>query len=151
MNTNPRLSAFIRGLESSFVEALVMAKGRKSDIGEEHLRRVRRICGAMPECTEKLSHGEPTFFVRKKVFAMFANNHHDDGHIAVWIPAPPGVQAMLINTSPETYYKPPYVGVRGWIGVELDRIGDDDLAGHIREAWRMVTPKRVKTSGRGTA
>ena len=67
-----------------------MAVKRKSDLGEEHLRRVRRICSAMPECTEKLSHGEPTFFVRKKVFAMLANNHHDDGHIAVWIPAPPG-------------------------------------------------------------
>jgi len=56
----------------------IMSGKRKSDTGEEHLRRVRRICSAMPECTEKLSHGEPTFFVRKKVFAMFANNHHDD-------------------------------------------------------------------------
>jgi hypothetical protein len=67
-----------------------MAAKRKSDTGE-HLRRVRRICAAMPECTERLSHGEPTFFVRKKVFAMFDNNHHNDGHIAVWIPAPPAV------------------------------------------------------------
>ena len=62
-----------------------MAKKRKSD-DQKHLRRVRRICAAMPGMTEKLSHGEPTFFVRKKVFAMFANNHHNDGHIAVWIP-----------------------------------------------------------------
>ena len=66
-----------------------MAKERESDGATEHLRLVRRICAAMPETTEKLSHSEPTFFVRKKVFAMFANHHHNDGHIAVWIPAAP--------------------------------------------------------------
>jgi hypothetical protein len=75
---------------------------------------------------------------------MFANNHHDDGHIAVWIPAPPGVQAMLIETSPETFFRPPYVGVRGWIGIELDRISDEDLAAHIREARGLVGPKTAK-------
>ena len=123
------------------------ARERKSDSGEEHLRRVRRICSAMPETTEKLSHGEPTFFVRKRVFTMFANNHHNDGHIAVWIPAPPGVQAMLIKQSPETYFKPPYVCGAGWVGIELDRIGDEELASHIREAWRLVAPKRVRTAG----
>ena len=64
----------------------------KFDFNGEHLRRVCRICMALPEATEKLSHGEPTFFVRKKVFTMFANNHHNDGHVAVWIPAAPGVQ-----------------------------------------------------------
>jgi hypothetical protein len=121
---------------------------RKADIGEEHLRRVRRICAAMPETTEKLSHGEPTFFVRKKVFTMFANNHHNDGHIAVWIPAPPGLQAMLIQTSPGTFFKPPYVGVRGWIGIELERIDDEELAAHIREAWRVVAPKTLKAASR---
>ena len=124
-----------------------MAKERKSDVDQEHLRRVRRICCAMPETTEKLSHGEPTFFVRKKVFAMFANNHHNDGHIAVWIPAPPGLQAMLIAASPETFFKPPYVGVRGWVGIELDSISDEDLASHILEAWRLVAPKKLKTIG----
>jgi hypothetical protein len=113
-------------------------------MNEDHLRRVRRICLGLPETTEKLSHGEPTFFVRKKVFTMFANNHHDDGHVAVWLPAPPGLQALLIHTSPATYFKPPYVGVRGWIGVELSSIGDDQLAGHIREAWRLIAPKTLK-------
>jgi len=122
-----------------------MVKARKSDIHQEHLRRVRRICVAMPGMTEKLSHGEPTFFVRKKVFAMFANNHHNDGHIAVWIPAPPGVQAMLIHNSPETYFRPPYVGVRGWVGIELERINDEELASHIREARRLMAPKTLKT------
>lgn len=118
--------------------------GRQSDIGEEHLRRVRRICATMRESSEKLSHGEPTFFVRKKVFAMFANNHHNDGRIAVWVPAAPGLQGLLIKNSPETYFRPPYVGVRGWVGIELERIGDEELAAHVREAWLMVAPKNLK-------
>ena len=125
-----------------------MPRKSKSAAGDEHLRRVRRICTAMPECTEKLSHGEPTFFVRKKVFAMFADNHHADGHIAVWIPAPPGLQGILIQSSPKTFFKPPYVGVRGWVGIELDCISDEDLAAHIRDAWLLIAPKKLRTTGR---
>jgi hypothetical protein len=110
---------------------------------KDPLERVRRICNALPETTEKLSHGEPTFFVRKKVFAMFSNNHHNDGHIAVCLPAPPGVQAMLVEASPDKYYRPPYVGVRGWIGVELANVDDEELAFHVREAWRLIAPKKL--------
>lgn len=114
-----------------------------SEFIDDHLRRVRRICSTLPETTEKLSHGEPTFFVRKKVYAMFAGNHHNDGHVAVCLPAAPGLQALLIQTSPERYFKPPYVGVRGWIGIELDRIGDDELAAHLLDAWRLIAPKKL--------
>jgi hypothetical protein len=121
---------------------------QKSELAEEHLRRIRRICLAMPQATEKLSHGEPTFFVRKKVFAMFSNNHHSDGHIALWVPAPPGLQAMLVKNSPDKYYRPPYVGVRGWIGIELDRISDEELTAHIHEAWQMIAPKKIKAPDR---
>jgi hypothetical protein len=115
-------------------------------MSEKHLQRVRRICAALPETTEKLSHGEPTFFVRKKVFAMCSFNHHKDGHIAVVVPAPPGIQAMLIESSPERFYKPPYVGGAGWIGIELARVGDKELAFHIREAWRLIAPKRLQAA-----
>jgi hypothetical protein len=101
---------------------------------DQQLYRVRRICATLPETTERLSHGEPTFFVRKKVYAMFAGNHHNDGHIAVWIPAPPGLQARLIQAWPRTFFKPPYVGVRGWVGIELDSISDQDLLSHLCEA-----------------
>ena len=111
--------------------------------GEEHLRRVRRICAALPGTTEKLSHGEPTFFVAKKVYAMFANNHHDDGHIAIWIPAPPGLQATLIKTEPKKFFMPPYVGVRGWVGIELEEVDDDELGLHISEAWRLIAPRKM--------
>ncbi len=113
-------------------------------MNEDHLDRVRRICLAMPESWEKLSHGEPTFFVGKKVFAMFANNHHNDGRIAVWCPAPLGIQAMLIEAEPEKFFKPPYVGVRGWIGIQLHHISDDELASHLREAWRMIATKKIR-------
>jgi hypothetical protein len=120
-----------------------MPRERRPDTSEEHLERVRRICAAMPECTEKLSHGAPTFF-GPKVFAMFVNNHHNDGHIAVWIPVRPGMQPVLIEEAPETFFRPPYVGVKGWVGVELARIGDEELACLIRDAWRMVAPKKLK-------
>jgi len=119
------------------------AKKRKTDTGEMQLERVRRICMALPETVEKLSHGEPTFFVRKRVFAMCSNNHHNDGHIAVTLPAAIGVQAALVEASPEKFYKPPYVGVRGWIGVELDRVDDEELALHVREAWRLIAPEKL--------
>ncbi|NUO81529.1 MmcQ/YjbR family DNA-binding protein [candidate division KSB1 bacterium] len=115
-------------------------------MGAKHLQRVRRICMALPATVEKLSHGEPTFFVAKKVFCMFANNHHNDGRIAVWLPAPSGVQEMLIKSAPEKYFKPPYVGVRGWIGVELACVRDEELEFHVREAWRLIAPPKLQTA-----
>ncbi len=114
-------------------------------MSKKHLKRVQRICHAFPETTERLSHGEPTFFVGKKVFAAFSNNHHNDGHIAVVAPAPPGVQSMLIEESPEKFYKPPYVGGAGWIGIELEHVSDEELAFHLRQAWLLIAPKKMQT------
>ncbi len=73
---------------------------------------------------------------------MFANNHHNDGHIAVWIPAPPGLQAMLVKSEPEKYFRPPYVGGGGWVGIELACISDEELASHLLEAWRLIKEKQ---------
>jgi len=112
----------------------------------KHIERVRRICTALPETTEKLSHGEPTFFVRKKVFAMISNNHHNDGHVAVVIPAGIGIQEMLIKASPAKFYRPPYVGVRGWVGIELPRVSDEELTLHLREAWRLIAPEKLQAA-----
>ena len=91
------------------------------------LKRLRRFCLSIPGTIEKISHGEPTFFTPKRVFAMFANNHHDDGHIAVWLPVGPGVQEAMIEEAPRIYFRPPYVGPAGWIGVEMSEVGDDQL------------------------
>ena len=105
------------------------------------LARVRRVYLSIPGAIEKISHGEPTFFTPKRVFAMFANNHHGDGHIAVWLPAGPGVQAALIEEEAATYFRPPYVGGAGWIGVELSRVDNEQLGALIREAFRLMTAK----------
>jgi hypothetical protein len=109
----------------------------------EHLERVRQFCLALPGTSEKISHGEPTFFVGKKVFVMFANNHHNDGHIAVWLPIQSGFQETLINAEPEKFFKPPFVGIRGWVGIELNRVSDEELAMYVQEAWHLIAPKKL--------
>jgi hypothetical protein len=115
------------------------------EVGKQ-LQRLRMICLSLPEATERLSHGEPTFFVRNKVFAMFANNHHGDGRVAVWLPVPMGVQEILVEGDPQTYFKPPYVGVRGWVGIRLEHIGDEMLMSFLHEAWALRAPKRLRES-----
>jgi len=118
-------------------------KAKTSSKGDEAIERVRRICLALPGTWEKLSHGEPTWFAGKKVFAMFSNNHHNDGHIAVTVPAAIGIQEMLIKKSPKKFYSPPYVGCRGWIGIEVNRVSDNELSLHLHQAWRLVAPKKL--------
>jgi hypothetical protein len=109
---------------------------------QPHLQRVRAICERLAGTTEKLSHQTPNFFVNKRVYVMFASNHHNDGRQAVWLPAEPGMQGMLIHEAPEKFYRPPYVGVKGWIGIDLTEVDDDELSFHIREAWKLISAKR---------
>jgi len=113
-------------------------------MNEKQIERVRRVCISLPETTEKLSHGEPTFFVRKKVYAMLSNNHHNDGHVAVTIPTAIGIQEALITANPAKFYRPPYVGVRGWVGIELKQVSDEELTLHLREAWRLIAPEKLQ-------
>ena len=116
----------------------------RSDIDGEHLRRVRRICTALPEVTEKLSHGEPTFFVRKKVFAMFANNHHGDGRVALWCKAAPGAQEDLVAANPKHFFVPPYVGKAGWLGIRLDKgLAWGIVASLVRDGYLEIAPKTL--------
>jgi len=79
----------------------------------------RRIALALDGVTERLSHGEATFFVGGRSFATMADHHHDD-RVAVWLAAPPGVQETLVESAPDRFFRPPYVGGRGWLGVWLD-------------------------------
>jgi hypothetical protein len=88
---------------------------------DKQRKRVRDFVLALPNVTEKISHGHPAYFVKKKAFAYFLNDHHGDGRLALWCIAPPGAQAMLVGSDADVYFVPPYVGVSGWIGVRLDR------------------------------
>jgi hypothetical protein len=106
------------------------------------LERLRELCLALPEVTEKVSHGEPTWFVRR-TFVMFADHHHDD-RLAFWCAAPSGTQEELVAADPQRYFRPPYVGGRGWLGVYLDVDVDWAEVGEIvTDAYREVAPRKL--------
>jgi hypothetical protein len=111
---------------------------------DKQLDRVRRICLALPNTSEKLSHGAPTFWAGKRTFASYWKNHHNDGHIALLLPAEPGEQERLIRSDSVTYYRPPYVGPAGWVGINLDQIDDDELGLHVLEAYRLIMKKQSR-------
>jgi hypothetical protein len=118
---------------------------------ERVLGRLRTICLGLPETSERLSHGAPTFFIRgKRPFVMVLTNHHGDGRFAIWCPAPTGLQQMLVEADPERFFVPPYVGQRGWLGVRLDRGLDwDELTGIVEDAFAEVaSPKLVEAAKR---
>lgn len=110
------------------------------------LERVRSICLSFPEATERLSHSAPTWFVRdKSVFVtLWEQGHHHDDFPQLWCAAPPGVQQDLIETEPARYFRPAYVGGRGWIGLRLDVDLDwDEVASVCEDAYRTIAPKRL--------
>ncbi len=115
---------------------------------EQPLERLRAICLALPETTERLSHGEPTFFVRgKKVFVTYADHHHDD-RLSFWCHAPAGAQQSLVAADPERFFVPPYVGARGWVGLRLDRgpVDWEEVADLLTDSYRLIAPKRLAAS-----
>jgi hypothetical protein len=104
--------------------------------------RVRAICLALPEATEIETWGDPTFRVREKIFAMPKTG---DGRASLWCKAPAGAQEVLVGSAPETFFVPPYVGHKGWIGVRLD-LDDtdwDEIKGLVTESYLMTAPKRL--------
>ena len=118
---------------------------------DDALDRMRALCLALPEVTERLSHGAPTWFVRdKKTFVTYVDDHHGDGRLAIWCAAPPGVQGLLVAGDPERFFVPPYVGHRGWLGLRLDRpFADDELAGIVEDAYAEVAPAKLVEAARG--
>ena len=109
------------------------------------IKKLRAICLAMPEAAEKISHGEPTWFAGKgKVFAMLDDHHHGAKHLSVWLPAGLGAQESLIASDPERYFRPPYVGPSGWVGVVLDTKPDwAVVAWLVEQAYRKVAHKKL--------
>jgi len=111
------------------------------------LERLRALCLAFPGTSERLSHGEPSWFVSRQ-FAMYANLHHDD-RVGFWAAAPEDAQARWVSEGPERFFVPPYVGWRGWIGVYLDVDQDwDDIAEIVEDAYVAVAPPKLVTGWR---
>ncbi|MGH2971105.1 MAG: MmcQ/YjbR family DNA-binding protein [Gaiellaceae bacterium] len=112
---------------------------------EDVLGRLRAICLALPETSERPSHGAPSFFIRGKTcFVMLLDDHHGDGRFAIWCAAPAGDQQLLVDADPEKFFVPPYVGHRGWLGVRLDRGRDwEEIAGIVEDAFCTVAPKKL--------
>jgi hypothetical protein len=118
--------------------------------GAEH--RIRAICLALPGCEERTSHGSPAFFAGRQFVMLWPHGHHDDRFPHLWCAAPPGAQEELTRTEPDRFFRPPYVGHRGWIGVRLDGDVDwDEVAAICREAHRVVAPARFLRGPAGPA
>src|SRR5262245_59692082 len=111
---------------------------------ETALARVRKLCLSLPDASERLNHGGPTFFIgSKQAFVMYLDDHHGDGRLALWCAAPPDAQAMLVESDHEVYFVPPYVGRSGWIGVRLDRGAPwPTIAGAIERAYEARLAKK---------
>lgn len=125
---------------------MVKRKGRKASMPVRSvLAQVRKICLALPETSERLSHGAPTFFIRgKRSFVTFQDNHHGDGRLALWCASSVEIRGMLVKAAPRHYFIPPYVGYLGWIGVNLDQgLGWDEIAGMIDDAYLTAAPKKL--------
>ena len=115
---------------------------------DDPVERLRAICLALPEVTERASHGEPCFFIRAgskgKQFVSVDDHHHGADRLAFWCAAPPGAQEALIAADADRYFRPPYVGHRGWVGVRIDTDPDWTEVGEIvRDAYRQVAPKKL--------
>lgn len=118
---------------------------------ERRLVEVRTLCLGLPETSERVSHGAPSFFVReKRLFATVMTDLHGDGRFALWCAAADGVQGLLVAADPDRYFVPPYVGHRGWLGVRLDRGGvdPDELAGILEDAYAEVAPAKLVEAAR---
>ena len=106
--------------------------------------QVRAICLRLPEVTERSSHGSPAFFIGKQFVMLWADGHHDHDFPHLWCAAPVGVQEELVASSPDRYFRPPYVGARGWVGMRLDGALDwGEIAELCEEAYRVVAPSRL--------
>jgi len=122
-----------------------MASRRRSQRTKSPVERLRAICLALPDTTEKVAWGEPTWRVRGRLFAQLDNHHHGAEQLAVWLPAPLGEQESMIFLDPVRFFRPPYVGQRGWVGVRIDRRPNWTLiAAVVKQAYRVVATSRLR-------
>ena len=108
---------------------------------------VREVCLSFPEAEEFLAHGSPNFRVRGKTFAMYTVNHHGDGRVSLWLNSPPGAQDVHVSGEPKHFFVPPYVGPRGWLGVQIDKgLSWKRIAVLVREAYEKVAPPALRAA-----
>jgi len=157
----PRMKKFWVEIDDEVLAKAKLEAGRSAKIDirpapvkprgnpDKILALVRKICLAMPDTEEKIAWGESTWRVHRKLFAMFSNNHHGDGRIAVWCNAPPGAQQDLVAADPEHFFVPPYVGVSGWIGINMNtKLPTGALAAILEQAYRTTEAKRTAAKRR---
>jgi hypothetical protein len=110
------------------------------------LEQLRSLCLVLPEAHEVEAWGEPTFRVRNKLFAMYADagNHHGKGIAGVWVKATHVNQDLMVRSDPARFFVPPYVGPSGWVGIRLDPKPDWDLVAELlRDGYRLTAPKKL--------
>jgi hypothetical protein len=120
-------------------------------MGRREYEQIQRIALALPAVNERFSHGAPCFFVQDKRALCYYHDHHNDDRLALWCPAPPGVQAELASVEPERFFKPPTSArgtFSGWLGVFLDtaahnKLDWDEIAAILEDAYRTVAPKQL--------
>ena len=110
----------------------------------DRLERLRAICLALPQATQKTAWGDPTWRVNGRIFAMQKGNF-EGGRPSVWFKAPAGAQEVLVDAAPQRFFVPPYVGHKGWVGLWLDgrRVDWDELSDLIEDSYRLIAPKRL--------
>lgn len=107
------------------------------------IARLQELCLALPDTTEVLAWGEPTWRVRGRIFAQLDDHHHGSAHVSLWLPAPPGAQEALVDADPARFFRPPYVGPSGWIGVVLDTGPDWGMVESlVVQAHELIAQKR---------
>ena len=114
------------------------------------LDRLRAAALDLPEAEERISHGQPTFFVAGKQFAQFRDNLHGDGRIVVCVRTSSlDEQAMLLESDPKTYSRPPYLHSSGWISINLagDGVDWDHVADRVAQSWELAAPRRLLEAG----
>jgi hypothetical protein len=112
------------------------------------LTRIRATALELPETEERLSHGQPTFFVAGKQFAQFRQNHHGDGRTVVCVRVGSlDEQAMLLEADPETYSKPAYLP--RWVSIDVsgERVDWDHVGDRIARSWELAAPRRLLEAG----
>ena len=113
------------------------------------LDHLRKICMALPDTYEKLSHGAPSWFNLGGQYLMFTDDHHGDGRVAAWVAQPLGAQEALIESNPKHFFRPPYVGPNGWVGINLNTgLGWGAVAAIIAEGHAFISAKKKRRRAR---